>query len=112
MLLRLDGVKKQYGGFRLDCSIQVQEGYVTGIIGANGAGKSTIFKAILGLIKPDGGKIEFLGKDSRELTVLDRQQIGVVLSENTFSDQLTIMDVAAVMGATYKKFDRRRFLEK
>ena len=46
MLLRLDGVKKQYGGFRLDCSIQVQEGYVTGIIGANGAGKSTIFKEI------------------------------------------------------------------
>ena len=112
MLLKLEGVKKQYGDFNLDCSIQLEAGYVTGIIGANGAGKSTTFKAILGLIKADGGKIEILGKDSTEITALDKQQIGVVLAENTFSEVLTIQDVTAVMSAMYKNFHKDDFLKK
>lgn len=112
MILRLEGVKKQYGNFNLDCSIQLEAGYVTGIIGANGAGKSTTFKAILGLIKTDGGKIEILGKDSSEITALDKQQIGVVLAENTFSEVLTIQDVTAVMSAMYKNFHKDDFLKK
>ena len=64
MLAELDHVKKQYGDFKLDCSIEIPEDCVTGLIGANGAGKSTTFKAILGLVKPDSGKIKVLGKTS------------------------------------------------
>lgn len=112
MLLRLDGVRKQYGDFQLDCSIQVEAGYVTGIIGANGAGKSTTFKAILGLIETDDGHIEILGKDSKEITALDKQQIGIVLAENTFNDILTIKDVSAVMSVAYKNFHKEDFLKK
>ena len=48
MLLQLENVQKQYKDFRLNCSLQVDEGCITGIIGANGAGKSTTFKAVLG----------------------------------------------------------------
>lgn len=112
MLLKLEGVKKQYGDFTLDCSMQVEAGYVTGIIGANGAGKSTTFKAVLGLIKTDGGRIEILGKDSKEITALDKQQIGVVLAENTFSEVLTVKDVTAVMKAMYKNFHKENFIRK
>ena len=47
-MIRLDNVIKQYGNFRLECSMEVPVGQVTGLIGRNGAGKSTAFKAILG----------------------------------------------------------------
>lgn len=112
MLLKLDKVQKKYKDFSLNCSIQVEEGCVTGIIGANGAGKSTTFKAILGLIQTDGGTIEILGKNQKDITVRDKEEIGVVLSENTFSCVLTIKDVIAVMKAMYQKFDQKLFIRK
>ena len=112
MLVKLDNVQKHYGDFNLNCSIQLEEGHITGIIGANGAGKSTMFKAILGLIKTDGGTVEVLGKDGLELTKLDRQQIGVVFSESTFNSGLTIEDITVVMESMYDNFDKKNFTEK
>ena len=49
-MLKMEHVRKNYKSFSLDCSLEVKSGYVTGLIGKNGAGKSTIFKIILGLI--------------------------------------------------------------
>lgn len=112
MLLRLDKVQKQYKDFRLNCSLQVEEGRITGLIGANGAGKSTTFKAILGLIAMDGGTVEILGKDRNCFTVQDKQEIGVVLPESTFGSMLTMKDVISVMKAMYRKFDRELFIKK
>lgn len=112
MLLRLDNVQKQYKDFRLNCSLQVEEGCITGIIGANGAGKSTTFKAVLGLIEIDGGTIEIFGKDSRNIMISDKQQIGVVLAESTFNDILTIQDILPVMEAMYPAFQKENFLRK
>lgn len=112
MLLKMENVRKQYGDFSLNCSIQLDKGYVTGIIGANGAGKSTTFKAILGLIQTDGGIIEIFGKDARKITVSDKQQIGVVLAENTFNDVLTVNDIVSVMKAMYPKFGKDNFIRK
>lgn len=60
-MLKLERVKKQYKNFTLDCSLEVRPGCITGLIGQNGAGKSTTFKAALGLIHTDGGTIEMLG---------------------------------------------------
>ena len=54
-MLELKNVKKKYKDFELDCSMKVEAGKVIGLIGANGAGKSTAFKAALGLIHIDGG---------------------------------------------------------
>lgn len=112
MLLKMENVQKRYGDFSLNCSIQIEEGYVTGVIGANGAGKSTTFKAILGLIRTDGGVIEIFGKDSGKITVSDKQEIGVVLSESTFNDVLTIKDTVSVMQAMYPKFGKDNFIRK
>ena len=49
-MLEIKGVKKSYGEFQLDCSLNVEKGRITGLVGENGAGKSTLFKAVLGLI--------------------------------------------------------------
>ena len=67
-MLKISHLQKNYRGFSLDCSMEVQPGMITGLIGRNGSGKSTTFKALLGLIHPDGGEIEIFGKKAEELS--------------------------------------------
>lgn len=112
VMLKLENVKKSYGTFTLDCSLEVQPGMITGMIGANGAGKSTTFKSALGLITVDGGTVTIFGKNIRELTAKDKEKIGVVLSDSGFSEYLTVQDVAAVLNRMYTKFSKEEFLEK
>ena len=78
-MLKLNEVKKHYKDFELLCSMEVKSGCVTGLIGKNGAGKSTVFKAVLGLIKADGGEIRIWGKQPEEMEAKDKEEIGVVL---------------------------------
>ena len=89
ILLDLKNVRKQYANFSLECSMQVKRGSITGLIGANGAGKTTIFKASLGLIYTDGGEIRMMGKTPQQLTNEEWEKIGVVLSDATFPNILT-----------------------
>ena len=110
-MLKIEKLKKGYGRFSLDCSLEVKPGCVTGLIGQNGAGKSTTFKSILGLIFPDSGKIQVMGKDVKQISPKDKQKIGVVLSDSGFSGYLTIKDIALMMENLYECFDRKRFLE-
>lgn len=111
-MLRLDKVKKQYQEFQLDCSMEVQTGCVTGLIGKNGAGKSTTFKLILDLIYADSGTIEIFGKPVKELCVREKENIGVVLSDSGFSGYLTIRDIASVLNHMYQKFQQEDFIKK
>lgn len=111
-MLRLENVKKHYGEFSLECSLEVQAGCVTGLIGKNGAGKSTTFKAILGLIYPDGGKIEVFEKPVEKLSISDREQIGVVLSDSGFSGYLTIKDLISMLRNMYGNFREDEFLRR
>lgn len=108
-MLKLENVKKQYKDFTLDCSLQVKEGCITGLIGANGAGKSTTFKAILGLIHMDGGNAELFGKPVQKLSVKDKERIGVVLSDSGFSGYLTIKDIIAILRNMYPRFEQACF---
>jgi len=108
-MLKLNGIRKSYPGFSLDCSLEVLPGRITGLIGANGAGKSTTFKAILGLIRPDGGEIELFGRPGTSLTRQDRRRIGSVLSDSGFSGYLTVNDVIRILGAFYPDFSEDSF---
>lgn len=109
-MLKITDVKKDYGTFTLNCSMEVQPGMITGLIGANGAGKSTTFKAALGLIDIDGGEITMFGKDIYDLTTKDKEKIGVVLSDSGFSEYLTVKDVASIMRGMYGEFSTEDFL--
>ena len=111
-MLKLENVKKQYDGFELGCSLEVKEGCVTGLVGKNGAGKSTVFKAVLGLIQTDGGSLRVFGKSPGELDKKDKQRIGVVLADSGFSGYLTVKDLVPVLEQLYTGFRREEFLEK
>lgn len=112
MLIKLENVEKQYPQFHLNCSLEVPTGCVTGLIGPNGAGKSTTFKAISGLIYPDGGNLELFEKPSGQLTLQDREKMGIVLSNSGFSGYLYIKDIIPVMAHMYKDFRKEDFLKK
>lgn len=112
MLLKLENVQKHYKQFDLNCSLEVQEGYVTGLIGRNGSGKSTTFKAILDLIQIDGGEIEVFGRQPRLLQNKEKERIGVVLAESGFSGYLTVSDVASMLNGLYGEFDKEAFVKK
>ena len=110
-MLKIEHLQEHYDNFALDCSLNVKPGCVTGLIGANGAGKSTTFKAVLGLISTDGGTVQIMGKDLKTFTAKDRQRLGVVLSDSGFSGYLTVRDVVSILERMYDTFDRNFFLE-
>ena len=109
MVLSLRNLQKSYPGFSLDVSMEIKEGQITGLIGANGAGKSTTFKAILGLIYPDAGEILIFGKKPEEITVKEKAQIGVALSDSGFSECMNVKQIVHVLENTYERFDRAAF---
>ena len=108
-MLDIKGVKKSYGEFQLDCSLNVEKGRITGLVGENGAGKSTLFKAVLGLISYDAGEIKILGKIPEELSEKEKEELGVVLAETGFSGYLKGKDVEAVLAKLYPKFEAEKF---
>ncbi len=110
-MLEINELKKEYRDFILDCSLSVKKGQITGLIGQNGAGKSTVFKAVLGLISYDGGTVTVLGKDVGEMSAADREQLGVVLSDSGFSGYLTVGDLIPILKSLYSAFDSSFFID-
>ena len=68
-MVKVENLVKNYGDFRLDLSLEIPDGTVSGIVGKSGAGKSTTIKAILGLIKPDAGQVTINGTEASMLTL-------------------------------------------
>lgn len=112
MTVVLEAAKKKYKKFELDMTMTVESGCVTGLIGKNGAGKSTTFKAILNLFKTDAGQITIDGKAVDKLSVEEKADIGVVLADSGFSGYMTVKDVIAIMETMYPKFDKTDFRNK
>lgn len=111
-MVKLEKVKKHYKDFELDCTMEVRPGCITGLIGKNGAGKSTAFKVILGLTGSDGGSAAVFGKPPEELKSQEKENIGVVLADSGFSGYLSIRDLVPVLANMYKRFDREKFLHR
>lgn len=109
-MIKMQNVRKTYPGFDFELSLEIPEGRITGLIGKNGAGKSTAIRLMLGLVKAESGTIELFGKPITEITMQDRQKIGVSLAESGFNGQFTIAEVKKILAKMYPKFDETWFM--
>lgn len=108
--LTISGLKKSYPDFVLDgVSFSVPRGSIVGLIGENGAGKSTTISAALGLVQKEAGSASVLGKE--ELDNEAREQIGVVFDGNNFPENLSARKISHVMRDIYRSWNDRTFLE-
>ena len=108
--LRLENVTKEYKNFKLDhINIALPKGCIMGFIGENGAGKTTAIKLILDLINRDDGKITILGKDNRTEINAIKENIGVVLDESSFPENLNAAEINHILKKIYKTWDENKF---
>lgn len=107
--LTISGLTKTYKDFVLnDVSFSVPSGSIVGLIGENGAGKSTTISAALGLVQKEAGSVSVLGKEELDNEV--KEQIGVVFDGNNFSEILSPKKIGRVMRDIYQSWDDRTFM--
>jgi len=104
--LEIRNLTKSYPGFTLDnLNLTLPSGCIMGLIGENGAGKSTTIKLILDMIHKDSGSITILGKDNTDSIELTKEDIGVVMDEVGIPECLTVKQVGNVMRHTFRNWD-------
>ena len=104
--IELAGLTKHYDDFVLDhITLTLPCGCIMGLIGENGAGKSTTIKLLLGMLRSDGGRIRLLGKEQSEALPLALEDIGVVLDEPGISGCLTPVQVGEIMRGIFRNWD-------
>lgn len=113
-LIEARGLTKHYDGFSLEgVDLVVNEGEVVGFVGQNGAGKSTTIKALLGLIRVDGGEGSVLGTPSDELTrasgAATKERVGVVFDTVSLPGHLRVADVGRIYTSAFASWDAHRF---
>lgn len=108
--LEIKGLRKEYSDFVLEgMDLTIERGKIMGLVGENGAGKTTAMKAMLGIIKADGGTVRFFGNELSGGYSGNKNDIGVVLGEVNFYETMTPEQVGKVCGGIYKNWDEKRF---
>lgn len=109
-VIELKGINKVFKGFALkDLSLSVKKGFVTGFIGANGAGKSTTIKLMMNLLQPDSGTISLFGLDYKNHEKEIKQRIGFVYDQNVFYEYLTLEEMKNLLKPAYRNWDDSLF---
>lgn len=103
--IEINGLKKNYRDFNLELSLALPRGCIMGLVGENGAGKSTTIKCILGMVEKDAGTIKVLGQDTGGSYKALKEQIGVVMDEPPFPEGLTARQIGRVMAGIFKSWD-------
>lgn len=105
-ILEVRDLEKKYKDFTLDkISFSIPSGTIVGLIGENGAGKSTTINSILNLIKKDGGEIKILGKEMTDNDTGMRNDIGVVFDGDNFYETLPPRKIGNIMKKIYSNWD-------
>ncbi|HLS23805.1 MAG TPA: ABC transporter ATP-binding protein [Pseudogracilibacillus sp.] len=111
-VVTMEGVSKRFKGFTLNnIDLQVRKGFITGFIGANGAGKSTTIKLMMNLLKPDQGEIEVFGMNYESKEKEIKQRIGFVHDTNVFYDGLNLKDIRRIVSPAYYNWNNNVFNE-
>jgi ABC transporter related protein len=100
--LKLQGITKNYKEFHLGpIDLEVPRGYVMGLVGANGAGKTTAIKIALGAVLPGNGVVR----------LIDKSRVGVVLDQPPWPSSWRVRDIAKLVGPFYPDWNQRVFEE-
>ena len=109
-MLHVEALEKSYSDFKLDnISFDLPAGYIMGLIGPNGSGKTTTIKAILNITERDGGKITVFGKDNIASEQEIKKDIGVVFDSSSFVDEWTMADVEKAYRLFYPAWDSEKY---
>ena len=108
--LEMKNVTKRFPGFQLEnMNLTLPSGCVMGLIGENGAGKSTTIRLILDMLHSDSGSITILGRDSRENPRLTKEEVGVVLDEIGLPECLNTRQVGKVMAGSFRHWNQAEY---
>ena len=108
--LEIRDLTRHLGDFTLDSlNLTLPGGCILGLIGENGAGKSTTIRLILGMLRPDGGTVTILGRNNRDNLALTKQDIGVVLDEVGIPECMTPKQVGIVMADVFTRWDTKTY---
>lgn len=108
--IEIKDLTKTYGDFKLDhINLTLPQGCVMGLIGENGAGKSTVIKLILNMIQRDSGTIMLFGKDNMKNIELAKEDIGVVLDDVGIPECMTALQVEKVMKCAFRNWDSVKY---
>lgn len=109
-VIEIKDLKKIYPDFSLSMNeLKVPSGVVIGLIGENGAGKTTFIKSILNIIKKDSGTIKIFNKNLEEQELDIKKDIGVVLDNSFIPDTLNPKDINYIMKEIYDNWDTNLF---
>lgn len=102
--LAVTGLCKQYRGFSLqDVTFSVPRGTIVGLVGENGAGKSTTLRAVMGLTRIDAGKVELLGQEAAGFDT--RSRIAMVCDSGNFPGRYTPQQIGRLLRSVYPQWD-------
>ena len=106
--IEIRGLCKRYKGFSLDdLNLDLPYGCVLGLVGENGAGKSTTIRLIMDALERDGGTVSVLGADNQSKEFLDlKEDIGVVLDETFVPEVINAKQLGKIMAGTYQNWDQ------
>ena len=109
--IELSHICKSFPGFAIqDLSLAVPSGTICGLVGENGAGKSTTIRLLMNALRPDSGSARVLGVDTGDPAFREvKEDVGVVLDEAYYPETLTAVQVGKVMAGTYKRWDQRQY---
>ncbi|WP_130859070.1 ABC transporter ATP-binding protein [Gracilibacillus phocaeensis] len=109
-VIELRGVSKAFNGFSIeDVDLQIKQGYITGFIGENGAGKSTMIKLIMNLLEPDEGEVRVFGLDYTRHAKEIKGRIGFVYDQNIYYPSLSLKDISKIVAPAYQHWDKQQF---
>ncbi|MEZ5576549.1 MAG: ATP-binding cassette domain-containing protein [Candidatus Competibacteraceae bacterium] len=109
-VIRVDRVQRRFGEFYAvkDVSFEVRRGEIFGLLGANGAGKSTTFRMLCGLLPASGGRLEVAGHDLRRAAAQARGRIGYMAQRFSLYGNLTVAQNLRFFASAYGLTGQRR----